>query len=105
MFEGCVLVSPWTDIIVYFAAEGMSSKLVRDTLSGFCHPFQNSDRSQNRGDASGELFLDIFTKEEREALLTKKMEEIRKKNKQLQKRHAVSIQPSLLDWSKLIREL
>ncbi|XP_046337091.2 uncharacterized protein LOC124118858 isoform X3 [Haliotis rufescens] len=34
-----------------------------------------------------ELFLDILTKEEKEALLTKKMEEIRKKNDALRKRH------------------
>ncbi|XP_052827794.1 uncharacterized protein LOC106881761 isoform X12 [Octopus bimaculoides] len=37
--------------------------------------------------ADKELFLDILTKEEREALLTKKMEEIRKKNEALRKRH------------------
>ena len=37
-----------------------------------------------------ELFLDILTKEEKEALLTKKMEEIKKKNETLRKRHAVS---------------
>jgi hypothetical protein len=39
--------------------------------------------------ASAELFLDILTKEEREALLNKKMEEIRKKNEALRKRHEV----------------
>ncbi|XP_071161303.1 protein starmaker-like isoform X12 [Mytilus edulis] len=38
-------------------------------------------------EASAELFLDILTKEEREALLNKKMEEIRKKNDALRKRH------------------
>ena len=38
-----------------------------------------------------ELFLDILTKEEKEALLTKKMEEIKKKNETLRKRHAVSL--------------
>lgn len=37
--------------------------------------------------ASAELFLDILTKEEREALLNKKMEELRKKNEALRKRH------------------
>ncbi|XP_062578451.1 coiled-coil domain-containing protein 9-like isoform X2 [Saccostrea cucullata] len=37
--------------------------------------------------ANQELFLDILTKEEKEALLTKKMEEIRKKNEALRKRH------------------
>ncbi|KAK7505552.1 hypothetical protein BaRGS_00003297, partial [Batillaria attramentaria] len=39
-------------------------------------------------DAHKELFLDILTKEEKEALLTKKMEDIRKRNEALQKRHA-----------------
>ncbi|XP_041351675.1 coiled-coil domain-containing protein 9-like isoform X2 [Gigantopelta aegis] len=34
-----------------------------------------------------ELFLDLLTKEEREALLNKKMEEIRKKNDALRRRH------------------
>jgi hypothetical protein len=38
--------------------------------------------------ASAELFLDILTKEEREALLNKTMEEIRKKNEALRKRHS-----------------
>ncbi|CAC5418572.1 unnamed protein product [Mytilus coruscus] len=37
--------------------------------------------------ASAELFLDIPTKEEREALLNKKREEIRKKNDALRKKH------------------
>lgn len=41
--------------------------------------------------ANQELFLDILTKEEKEALLTKKMEEIRKKNEALRKRHEVRI--------------
>lgn len=44
-----------------------------------------------------ELFLDILTKEEKEALLTKKMEEIRKKNDALRKRHEVC------SFSKMIR--
>lgn len=41
--------------------------------------------------ANQELFLDILTKEEKEALLTKKMEEIRKKNEALRKRREVRI--------------
>lgn len=40
-------------------------------------------------DSHKELFLDILTKEEKEALLNKKMEDIRKRNEALQKRHAV----------------
>ena len=36
-----------------------------------------------------EMFLDILTKDEKEALVNKKMEEMRMKNEQLQKRHAV----------------
>jgi len=37
------------------------------------------------------LFLDILTKEEKEALLSKKMEAIRKKNDCLRVRHEVSL--------------
>ena len=43
-----------------------------------------------QSDATEGLFLDILTKEEKEAMLNKKMEEIRKKNEALQRRHAVS---------------
>ncbi|XP_070181403.1 nucleolar and coiled-body phosphoprotein 1-like isoform X2 [Littorina saxatilis] len=39
-------------------------------------------------DAHKELFLDILTKEEREALLNKKMENLRKQNEAIQKRYA-----------------
>ncbi|CAH1791299.1 unnamed protein product [Owenia fusiformis] len=42
---------------------------------------------QDASAPSKELFLDILTKEEREAMLTQKMEQIRKKNDQLRKRH------------------
>ena len=45
---------------------------------------------QNFNNDSSELFLDILTKEEKEALLSKKMEAIRKKNEVLQKRHEVN---------------
>ena len=44
------------------------------------------------------MFLDILTKEEKEALLNKKMEEIRRKNEALRKRHEVS---DLIRTSKL----
>ena len=37
------------------------------------------------------MFLDILTKEEKEALLSKKMEAIRKKNDLLRQRHEVTI--------------
>ena len=43
-----------------------------------------------QSEATEGLFLDILTKEEKEAMLNKKMEEIRKKNEALQRRHAVS---------------
>ena len=38
-----------------------------------------------------ELFLDLLNKEEKEALLVKKMEDIRKKNELLRKRHEVCV--------------
>ena len=37
-----------------------------------------------------DLFLDTLTKDEKEAMLSKKMEDIRRKNEALQRRHAVS---------------
>jgi hypothetical protein len=40
-------------------------------------------------DPNKELFLDMLTKDEKEALLTKKMESIRKQNEALLKRHKV----------------
>ena len=40
-------------------------------------------------DAHKELFLDMLTKEEKEALLTKKMESLRKQNEAIQKRYEV----------------
>ncbi len=43
------------------------------------------------GNQEQELFLDILTKEEKEALLNMKMEEIRRKNQELTRRHAVSL--------------
>ena len=43
-------------------------------------------------DAHKELFLDMLTKEEKEALLTKKMEDLRRQNEAIQKRYEVSLQ-------------
>lgn len=51
------------------------------------HIFLPSFQNYNDG---AELFLDILTKEEKEALLSKKMEAIRKKNDILRIRHEVS---------------
>ena len=57
----------------------------------FCIPvFEFVLFQQNFNNDSSELFLDILTKEEKEALLSKKMEAIRKKNEVLQKRHEVN---------------
>ena len=60
-----------------------------DSLEMFCDNNPAFIFQQNFNHDSSELFLDILTKEEKEALLSKKMEAIRKKNVMLQNRHAV----------------